>query len=129
MNRWVGGTLTVQVEEVAVLATLEQGAQLGAKEFFGLERQEFGVCRVPVTCHREGIAAVAEQDIVLAGVDLDLQLERRLWGRLGREAEDQVHRMPRLLAVALAEPGERVADGIDRRADRLGLRLHQVDVF
>jgi hypothetical protein len=66
---------------------------------------------------------------MLASVDLDLQLERRLRGRLGREAEDQVHRVPRLLAVALAEPGKRVADGVHRRADRLCLRLHQVDVF
>jgi len=96
----------LQIEEVSVLAPLQKGAQFGAEDFFGLEGHEFGLCRVPVICHREGIAAVAEQDMMLAGVDLDLQLERRLRGRLGREAEDQVHRMPRLLAVALAEPGQ-----------------------
>ena len=37
--------------------------------------------------------------------------------------------MPGLLAVALAEPRQRVADGVHRGADGLGLCLHQVDVF
>ena len=66
---------------------------------------------------------------MLAGVDFDLQLERRLRRGLGREAEDQVHRMPCLLAIELAEPGWRVADGIHRWANGLCLRPDQVDVF
>jgi hypothetical protein len=38
----------MQVEEVAVLASLEQGAQLGDEEFLGLEGHDLGARRVPV---------------------------------------------------------------------------------
>ena len=37
--------------------------------------------------------------------------------------------MAGLLALALAQPRERIADGVDRGADGLGLRLHQIDIF
>lgn len=41
---------------------------------------------------------------VLTGIDLNLELQRRLRINFGCEFEHQVHRMPRLLAIALAEP-------------------------
>ena len=66
---------------------------------------------------------------MLARVDLDLELQGRGRLGLGRKAEHEVHRVPGLFALALAQPGECVADGIDRRADRFGFRLHKVDVF
>src|SRR3569623_1990823 len=37
--------------------------------------------------------------------------------------------MPRLLSIALAEPRQGFADRIDRRADGLSMRLHQIDIF
>jgi hypothetical protein len=37
--------------------------------------------------------------------------------------------MPGLLALALAQPRERIANGIHRGADGLCVGLHQVDVF
>ena len=67
--------------------------------------------------------------VVLASVDLDLELQCCLRIDLGRELEHQMHRVPGLLPVALAEPRQGIADRIDRRADGLGLCLHQVDVF
>jgi hypothetical protein len=37
--------------------------------------------------------------------------------------------MPGLLALALAQPRERIANGVHRGADGLCVGLHQVDVF
>jgi hypothetical protein len=48
---------------------------------------------------------------------------------LGCELEDQMHRMPGLFTVALAEPRQGVTDRIDGTADGFGPRLHQVDVL
>ena len=119
----------MQVEQVAVLAPLQQGPQLGAEQFFRRERLDVGPAAVPVVVDVEWIRAQALQAVVLASVDLHLELEHSLIVDFGVEAEDQVHGMAGLLALALAQPGQRVADRVHRLPDGLGACLYQVDVF
>ena len=65
---------------------------------------------------------------MLTGIDLDLQLECGLRINFGRELEHQVYRVSGLGSIALAQPRERIAGGVDR-ADGLRLCLDQVDIF
>jgi hypothetical protein len=60
---------------------------------------------------------------MLAGVDLDLELQRRLRVGLWGEPEHQVHRVSSLIPIESSKPGQRIADRIDGRADRFRLRL------
>ena len=43
----------MQVEQIAILAPLQQRTQLGRKDFFGLEREDVRCCAVPITLDRE----------------------------------------------------------------------------
>ena len=94
----------MQIEQVAVLAPLQQGSQLGAERLFRLERRDLASAPIPVAFHRKGVRPDGEPALVLAGVDFDLEFQRRLRIGLGRELEHQMHRMPGLLALALAQP-------------------------
>ena len=66
---------------------------------------------------------------VLAGVDLDFQLQPGFRLSLGRKPEDQMRGMPRLFPVALAQPAECIPDGIDGVTDGLRPNLDQIDVL
>jgi hypothetical protein len=48
---------------------------------------------------------------------------------LGRKPEDEVHRVARLLALAVAKPRQSLTNGAGGCADLLGLCLYQVNVF
>lgn len=67
--------------------------------------------------------------VVLAGIDLHLDLQGGVRLGLGRKPEDEVHRMARLLAFAVTEPRQSLTNGAGGSADLLGLCLYQVDVF
>jgi hypothetical protein len=66
---------------------------------------------------------------VLAGIGLDLELERAVAFSLGRELEDQVCHISSLLPLWSTEPGESTAHAVDGRPYRLGQRLDQIDIL
>lgn len=84
----------VQIEEVAVLASLQQRTQLGAEQLFGFEGRDLGLALIPVTVYCEGVSPDAEQALVLAGIDLDLELQFCLRINFGRELESRCIECP-----------------------------------
>jgi hypothetical protein len=63
-----------------------------------------------------------EQIVVLALVDLDLEIQLRIGRRFGGEAEDEMRRMACTIPVAVSEPYQCLADRVDRRADARGIK-------
>ena len=84
---------------------------------------------MPIAADLERAGFQAEEILLLARVDLDLELEWFAAPRFRRELEDQMHRVGYLFTIALTEPGESFAYPINGRADRFHLRLHEIDVF
>ena len=84
---------------------------------------------LPIAADLERAGFQAEEILLLARVDLDLELEWFAAPRFRRELEDQMHRVGYLFTIALTEPGESFAYCINGRADRFHLRLHEIDVF
>src|SRR5690606_8626973 len=93
------------------------------------ERSDLGLPPIPIVVHRIGVLTDAKQVFVFAGVDLDLELQRRLQIGLRGESKHQVDRVPSLNSIESPKPRQRFPDRINSRADRLRLRLYQVDVF
>jgi hypothetical protein len=71
----------------------------------------------------------AEDAVMFASIDLDLDLQGGIRLCLGRKPEDKVHRVGRVLALAVAEPRKSLTDGVGGGADLFGLCLNQVYVF
>jgi hypothetical protein len=117
----------VQVEQIAILAALQECAQLGSEEFFGSKRCDICLRLIPSVCDRKRILLDAEYAVVLTGVDFHLDFQGGIRLCLRRKPEDEVHGVARLLVLAVTEPGQRLTDG--GGADLLGLCLYQVDIF
>jgi len=94
----------VQIEKIAVLAPLQERPQLRPEEFFRLERDDLSLPLVPTAIHSEWIALESKQADMLAGIDLDLELELRARVHLGSIAEDEMNGVAGLLSFAIAEP-------------------------
>jgi len=62
-------------------------------------------------------------------VDLDFQPEGYRGIGLGCEGKDQVDRMSRGFAAAWPEPGQGLANGVDRGANGFWPHLHEVDIL
>jgi len=78
---------------------------------------------MPAVGEFERIGLEPEQIIVLARVDLDLEIQLRIGRGFGGEAEDEMGRMACTIPVAVSEPYQYLADRVDRRADARGIKL------
>ena len=94
----------IQIEKIAVLAPLQKRPQLRPEEFFRLERDDLRLPSMPAAIHREWVAFKSEQADMLAGIDLDLELELRARVCFGSVAEDEMNGMAGLLSFTVAEP-------------------------
>ena len=94
----------VQVEQIAILASLQERAQLRSEEFFRRKRHDVGRGLIPAVLDRKWILLDTEYAIVLAGIDLHLDLQGGIRLGLWRKPENEVHGMARLLAFAVAKP-------------------------
>ena len=111
------------------LRRCKSARSLVPKSFFRRKRRDAGRGLIPAVLDRKWILLDAEYAVVFAGIDLDLDLQGGIRLGLGRKPEDKVHRVARLLTLAVAEPRQSLTDGAGDCADLLGLCLHQVDVF
>ena len=82
---------------------------------------------MPVAIDLKWVGLQAVKVLVFARVDLDLELERA--ASIRDELEDQMRRVGSLIAVAFGEPRQGIPYPVDDAANRLRLRLNQVDVF
>jgi len=119
----------VQVEEISILAALQERSQLGCEQFLGLKRCDVSFGLIPAVLDRIWVLLDAEHAVMFAGIDFNLNFQGGIRLGLGRKPEDKVHRVGRVLALAVAEPRESLADGVGSRTDLLALCLNQVYVF
>jgi len=66
---------------------------------------------------------------VLARVDLHFQVQLGVGRSFRSEPEDEMDRMTGAVAMEVAEPRQRLANRVDRRANPLRADLHQVDIL
>lgn len=99
----------VEVEQVAVLPSLQECAQFGSEEFLRLEGGDFRFDLISVVDDLERIFLNAKQAPVLACVDFDLQFQYRVRSNFWRKPENQVHRVACLFPIALLQPPQRLA--------------------
>ena len=94
----------IQVEEIAVLVPLKQGAQLRSKDLLRLKGGNFSSRLIPAILDLERIAFDAIQVVVLTSIEFDLQFELATVRDLGRELEYEMHRVTNLLAATFSQP-------------------------
>ena len=113
-----------EVEQVAALAALVEGPELGREELIELVRVHDGA--VADRQVRDGVEAWHDMPEVLVAVDLDLDLPDGTG--LGLEAEADPWVLARVRARG-ADPLEHPAQSRQHGADRTRLALDEVDVL